>query len=218
MTRPHLTRRAVLRGAAGAVVALPLLEAMWPRRARAVPPVPRRFLVWSTPNGTVLDRWVCKVDRDETDFGLSDILAPLERHKGDLIGIQNLRQHGGHAHGLQASLTARPFVARGGNNYATGISVDQLVANRWEGRTPIGSLPSQGGLGRVQVWRGSISGGAQVYSASAAVASGTRRAAASTLAGTATTSAASCRRAAPQPTAPMTTRASGPRTLKPSAP
>lgn len=110
-----------------------------PRRAAAAA-LPRRFLVWSTPNGTVLDRWVCRTGADDADFTLSEILAPLARHKANMIGLQNLQQFGGHAHGFPAGLTGRPFVHRHGVMNAAGISVDQHVATRWRGQTPLPSL------------------------------------------------------------------------------
>jgi len=47
-----ISRRTILRGAAGAAIALPWLEAMSPRRARAAT-TPKRFIVMFSPNGTL---------------------------------------------------------------------------------------------------------------------------------------------------------------------
>ena len=44
----RISRRAILRGAAGAAIALPWLEAMSPRRARAAT-TPKRFIVMFSP-------------------------------------------------------------------------------------------------------------------------------------------------------------------------
>lgn len=139
MTQP-ISRRTLLRGARGIALGLPLLEAMAPRSARAAEP-PRRFLVWAQPNGTVLDRWVCKVGASERDFTLSEILAPLERHKADMIGLQNIRHHSGYGHQYATTLTGRPYMDTGYPNiFARGISLDQYIAQKWMGRTPVPSL------------------------------------------------------------------------------
>src|ERR1700733_14807216 len=51
---PGLSRRAVLRGAAGAALALPLLNDLSARQARAASAsFPKRLFVYFTPNGTV---------------------------------------------------------------------------------------------------------------------------------------------------------------------
>src|SRR5262245_96931 len=97
MATVALSRRSVLRSGALAV-SLPVLETFAPRRAAAAAR-PRRLVVWSTPNGTVTDRWACKPGPGgDTDFELSEILQPLERHRRDLVVVQNLQQNGGYGH------------------------------------------------------------------------------------------------------------------------
>src|SRR5262245_39727400 len=124
MTKP-IGRRTVLRGAGGAVVALPWLEAMAPRRAKAAL-APKRFVVWHAGIGTVPDKW-CPTG-GETDFQLSPILSPLERHKQDLIVIQGLRLLYGYGHNLGANLTGRDCVNSDSNmDIATGPSIDQYI-------------------------------------------------------------------------------------------
>ncbi|HXU64921.1 MAG TPA: DUF1552 domain-containing protein, partial [Polyangia bacterium] len=83
MTKP-LSRRTILRGVGGAAIALPFLEAMLPRRARAATP-PKRFVVMFSPNGT-LPSWT--PSGTETNFTLSPILSPLAPHQGDLVIVQ----------------------------------------------------------------------------------------------------------------------------------
>ena len=89
---PRISRRALLQGACGTAIALPFLEAMLPRSARAADEAaPQRFLVWTTPNGTVTDNWVpAQGPGGDTDFELSPILAPLAAHKADMVVVQNL--------------------------------------------------------------------------------------------------------------------------------
>ena len=54
----RLSRRMFL-GGAGALIALPALESLRPRRARAEPePLPLRLLVYFVPNGRVPATWV----------------------------------------------------------------------------------------------------------------------------------------------------------------
>jgi hypothetical protein len=140
MTRA-ISRRFMLRGLGGVSVGLPLLEAMLPARAHAAAAQPRRFLVWATPNGTIVDRWICPVGASPSDFTLSEILTPLERHKADMVGVQNLRQYAGYGHEYGTTLTGRNYIDKGYPKiYATGPSLDQVIAKRWEGQTPLPSL------------------------------------------------------------------------------
>ena len=73
----RLSRRTILRGAGGAAIALPFLEAMLPRRAHAAAP-PKRFIVMFSPNGT-LPAWA--PTGSELTFQLSPILSPLSPHQ-----------------------------------------------------------------------------------------------------------------------------------------
>src|SRR3954467_6418860 len=115
----RISRRAILRGAAGAAIALPWLEAMSPRRARAATTV-KRFIVMFSPNGTLPTQWT--PTGSETSFTLSPILMPLGPHQGDLVIIEGLLQEGGggdgHQNGIGGMLTGRPLhpapVAGGG--------------------------------------------------------------------------------------------------------
>ena len=141
-----LSRRAVLRGLGGSVVALPFLDIMrgWkPARAGAtgVGGFPKRFLVWYTPNGTVPQNfWPTGT---ETNFTLSPILQPLQRHKDDLLILRGIDMSSafsgpGDAHqkGTGQCLTATElqegdFAGDAGESagWANGISADQLIAS-----------------------------------------------------------------------------------------
>jgi len=79
----RLSRRALLRGAGGVAIALPWLEAMGAREARAATVAPKRFLAVYTPGGTVLEKW--RPTGTETAFDLSPILAPFEPVKNRLL-------------------------------------------------------------------------------------------------------------------------------------
>jgi hypothetical protein len=139
----RLDRRTLLRGAGGAALALPLLEAMQPRRA-AAQTTPRRFVVMFQPMGTIPDSW--RPTGTETAFELSPILAPLEPHKRDLVVIdgvdQNGRGGGGHQIGIGGLLTGEqlnpgPFRSANGqlSGWAAGPSIDQEIAKVIAGGT-----------------------------------------------------------------------------------
>jgi hypothetical protein len=79
VTKKHLSRRTILRGA-GACVALPLLDAMLPAQTplvrTAAKGVLRAGFVY-IPNGAIVDRWV-PGGNGGADFVFSPILKPLE--------------------------------------------------------------------------------------------------------------------------------------------
>jgi hypothetical protein len=131
MTRP-ISRRKLLRGAGGIAIALPFLEAMSPRRARAATMVaPKRLFTHFTENGVVEREWFPQGDVKNFTFG--QILQPLEPWKSNLIlfdGIDTVcdgsNGGGGHQRGKTGCYTAQP----NNNGRAAGISVDQLIANQ----------------------------------------------------------------------------------------
>lgn len=137
-----ISRRTVLRGATGLALTLPWLESLQPRHARAqqVAP-PKRLLVWTQPNGTVMDRWAPTAGASESDFTLSEILAPLERHKSDMVVLQNLMQYDAYGHQYVSSLTGYGYEDLGYPKlFSKGISLDQYLAQKLAGVTPIASL------------------------------------------------------------------------------
>src|SRR5580692_1020026 len=79
--RPALSRRAMLRGM-GAAVALPFLDAMRPLRGAESGKYPVRLGVIFMPNGVRQDKWT--PEGEGTNFKLSPILQPIERHRADL--------------------------------------------------------------------------------------------------------------------------------------
>jgi hypothetical protein len=161
MKRRVFDRRTVLRGALGASVALPWLEAMEPRRASAQAPSIRRFLVMFSPNGTLPALWT--PSGGETDFALSTILEPLADHRDDLVIIQGLDQQGAggdeHQNGIGGALTGAalnpgPF---GGAQappagWAAGQSVDQRIADEIGAETKLPSLELGVQVGSADNW------------------------------------------------------------------
>jgi hypothetical protein len=151
----RLSRRSVLRSAAGAV-ALPPLEAMMTGRgwfldhayaAPARPPV--RVLTFFFPNGRPGDTRTWIPIKDGADYDLPPCLAPLSAIKNDvqvLTGLDNragMMVDGGHEPGCGSFATAIPVEKNGtswGGYQAAGPSVDQLAAQKTASGTPLPSL------------------------------------------------------------------------------
>lgn len=150
-----LTRRQVLRGAGGLVVALPALEALLPRAARAQPAAPpKRFIAVYHPNGVFTPQWFPTAGANESDFTLGPIHRPLERFKSRLLmtsGLDMAVAVSGpgeqHQRGVGAFLTGQKldtgnFVGNDGSRagYAKGPSIDQTLVGLIGQGTRIGSL------------------------------------------------------------------------------
>lgn len=142
-SKNRLTRRTLLRGAGHVAIGLPFLEAMLePRRTHALTAqAPQRLVVFYSPGGTLLDKW--RPTGSESQFTLSDMMAPLVPNQQDLLFIDGLNlsvtEIGvGHPHsrGMAGVLTGTEllpgtFVTGGGNaSFANGPSVDQVIAKR----------------------------------------------------------------------------------------
>ena len=140
-----LSRRAVLRGA-GALLGLPYLEAMAPRRAFAagVGKPPLRLGIFSVTGGTVLESWRPK---DVGPLGkLPSILRPLEPFKEDLLVLSGLA-HSGNSDGLNAHehcaflhLTGAEMVRKVDGKIQAAPSVDQVAARASVDQTYLPSL------------------------------------------------------------------------------
>jgi len=161
-TRP-LSRRTFLRGAGGAAIALPWLEAMRPRRAQAATSPVKRFIVMFSADGTIPSAWTPTPGASETDFTLSPILAPLEAHKADVVVVSGLEQKGGggdgHQTGMGGMLTGQmlnsgPFAGVGAApaGWPMGPSVDQRIAEGLAVPTQLRSLELGVQVGAADNW------------------------------------------------------------------
>jgi hypothetical protein len=148
ITRKHISRRAVLRGA-GVAIALPLLDAMIPAAtaiaATAAAPRPRLGFVYF-PHGAVMPRW--KPAETGTAFAFPQILKPLEPYKPYTTVITGLRNKGGESsdpHGIIAgtwlSCVGPLDTDRAGDR---GVSADQLAARAIGQDTPLPSIELSG--------------------------------------------------------------------------
>lgn len=133
MSQFRLNRRAVLRGAGSVAIALPWLEIMTPERpARAASAAAKRFVAVFTPGGTVLENW--RPAGSESSFVLGPILEPLEPLRERLLILDgvDMKSASGEQNqsGIIAWLTGTPQGQPIENNFATGPSLDQVLAKR----------------------------------------------------------------------------------------
>jgi hypothetical protein len=133
----QLPRRAFLRGL-GAAIALPMLDAMMPRRALATivgnkPPVRMGFLF--VPNGVHMPDWTPTAEG--ADFDLPWTLNPLQPHKSELLVLSGLTHDkgranadggGDHARSAGSWLTGAQPLKSEGSQIRVGVSADQHAA------------------------------------------------------------------------------------------
>ena len=151
----RITRRNILRAASGAAMALPFLPSLVSRSARAAGvTAPKRLVTMYTPNGVIHEGWWPTAVTSEKDFVLSESHAPLQAYKDRLLilgGLEMLVAAGGpggpHQRGIGALFTNMQlgegvFVDGCGRTagWATGISIDQRVANVIGADSPVASL------------------------------------------------------------------------------
>ena len=145
LTRKHLSRRTLLRGA-GAALALPLLESMIPaatRRAWAAGEPPARVAFMYIPHGAVMDRWLPVGAGGELVLGPT--MESLEPWRGRLNVVSGLTlpaayvgeatAGANHTRSSRCWLTCMPL--------ETGVSptsADQVAAEHIGQETPLPSL------------------------------------------------------------------------------
>lgn len=139
---PHdktLTRRVLLKGF-GVTVALPWLESAGLFAAAPLArPSPRRFACLFMGDGISPDHWWSRGDGADMELGSS--LTPLSPFKSKLNvinGLFNKEGDGGHARCTGNILSGASL--RRGRTIHGGVSMDQLLAKRYEEETPVPSL------------------------------------------------------------------------------
>lgn len=136
-----IDRRTVLRGFGGAAIALPMLDIMVPRPARAngaltkVGPngAPKRLVTFFTACGQGAD-WLRVRNAAGGGIELTPALMPLERHKRDLIipiGVNNqsaLHDAASIDPGHQKPMINLTCCVSSRNGMGGGVSFDQIIA------------------------------------------------------------------------------------------
>ncbi len=138
-----LSRRTVLRGV-GAALALPFLEAMSPTRfglSGQIQDKPiHRFQTIYVPNGMAMEYWTPQgVGRD---FELSPILEPMAAFKDQMLVLSGLQATwaGNHAGASGSFLTGTIVHGRNNTETLADVSMDQLLARKFERDTQVASL------------------------------------------------------------------------------
>ncbi|MEI9976276.1 MAG: DUF1552 domain-containing protein [Ignavibacteriota bacterium] len=149
ITRKHLSRRTMLRGA-GAALALPFLDSMLPalkaaKSTTATTPVRLAFVY--VPNGIIPGAWTPKTEGANFEFMRS--MKPIEPFRERLVVLSGLAQVNGRALGDGAGDHARagatwltgvhPKKTEGAGIHA-GISADQIAAKELGKTTQFASL------------------------------------------------------------------------------
>ena len=127
--RTQLNRRAVLRGA-GVVLPLPFLNLMASSSfATKVASPPKRFMSLFKPNGVHPPSWNIN-GGSEFDFRMSPLMKPFEKHRKDLLILDNMGDFGFSSH----ANSTRRFLS-GHHAVKNSASVDQLIADQIRGDT-----------------------------------------------------------------------------------
>jgi hypothetical protein len=150
ITKKHLSRRTFLRGSFGAVLALPMLDAMVPAltaQSRTAAGSPFRFGAMYFPNGVFPDTW--HPDKVGSDFEFKTVMQPLEPFRDQLVTVSNMKAPWGESVHLGASAAFLNGVGPVGSRDESGDAfgkiqskktVDQWIADKVAGDTPLRSI------------------------------------------------------------------------------
>jgi hypothetical protein len=142
VTKKHLTRRTVLRGA-GTALALPLLDAMIPAGTALADtvanPTPHLGFIYF-PHGEVQDKWTPKGQGKIEEFG--EILNPLDKYKSMTTVFSNIDNQAplGPVHALAPGTWLNCVHPAISQDPHAGTTVDQIAAQHIGQDTPLPSL------------------------------------------------------------------------------
>ncbi len=151
ITKKHLSRRTVLKGA-GVAVALPFLEAMVPaataqaKTAAAAKMragffyIPHGAIMWNTAHGPSMDRWTNS--GSGADFKLNAIMQPLEPLKKYVSSVGNLVNDAsaGSVHTLNPATWLSCTRPGQGGGASLATTLDQIIAKKISQDTTLPSL------------------------------------------------------------------------------
>src|SRR5262245_50554666 len=144
LTRKHLSRRTVLKGA-GATIALPLLDAMVPAgtawaQTAAAPATRLGFIYF--PHGALQDQWQPKTVGRNPDLPfILEPLEPLREYVTVVSGLRNKNGEGGVPHGIIEETWLNCVHPRQRNTETgRGVSADQLAARYLNANVTIPSM------------------------------------------------------------------------------
>ena len=132
--KTSIGRRTFLRGT-GTLLPLPSLNMMRASASTATnESPPTRFLTLFKPNGVHPPSWNINAGT-EHDFRMSPLMKPFEKHKDDLLILDNMGDFGFSSH----KNSTRRFLS-GHHENTKSASVDQLIADKICGDTPHRSM------------------------------------------------------------------------------
>ncbi len=150
ITNKALPRRTFLRGV-GAVLALPVLDAMVPALSAASKVAvssPTRLSFVYVPNGVIMDQWTPSLSG--AAYELPPILEPLAAFRDQMLVLSGLDHNNGvaregegggdHSRSSAVWLTGAHPRKTEGADLRAGISVDQVVAREFRKHTQLASL------------------------------------------------------------------------------
>jgi Protein of unknown function (DUF1552) len=154
ITKKHIPRRTFLRGA-GAMIALPLLDAMIPARtalaATAAKAMPRMAFIYF-PHGAIMEKWTPATEGK--GFELTPILSPLKNFQDKLTIVSGLGNRPAESQAVHAIVPATWLSCvhpKQGQEPHGGVTCDQIAAQHIGQDTPLPSLEiateAQGGGG-----------------------------------------------------------------------
>ncbi len=143
ITKKFIDRRTVLRGA-GAMIALPLLDAMVPAatalaNTAAKPLVKLGFVYF--PHGAIMEKWT--PEKEGADFELTPILEPLKPFQKQLTIISGLGNRPGESQAVHAIVPATWLSCthpKQGQDPNMAVTADQIAAKYIGQDTPLPSL------------------------------------------------------------------------------
>jgi len=144
ITKKAIRRRTILRGA-GAMLALPFLDAMAPALSAAAKPA-KRFGAVYVPNGIMMENWTPKTVG--AGFELAPTLQPLAPYRDRLLVLSGLNcipppdaVDNAHPKASTRFLTdVPPKYTRGTADLRAGTSMDQIAAKEIGNQTQLASL------------------------------------------------------------------------------
>jgi hypothetical protein len=146
ITKKHLPRRTFLRGAFGAIVAMPFLDAMVPALSAQAARRPFRFGAIYVPNGIYPQQW--HPDQIGSKFEFKPIMQPLEAYRSHLVTISGMKAPDGNPDmgGVHMGASAAwlngigPVTEQAKFVVQSKKSVDQYIADAVADDTPLRSL------------------------------------------------------------------------------
>jgi hypothetical protein len=148
ITKKHLSRRTFLRGAFGASIALPMLDAMAPAlTAQGKAAAPFRFGVVYFPCGIYPSTW--HPDAPGSRFEFKPVMQPLEPFRSQLVTISNMTAPWGESVHVGASTAFLNGVGPAADREIAGNmfgkiqskkTLDQYIADMIAGDTPLRSI------------------------------------------------------------------------------